>query len=64
MGKRELDEGVSEVFIPSLIKTSCWRKGTRILWVYIRILRILFPDIPDRNPETPVLAETLLKILF
>jgi hypothetical protein len=44
MGKRELAEGVRGVFIPSLIKTSHWRKG-------IRILRTLSPDIPDRDPE-------------
>jgi hypothetical protein len=47
----ELAEGVWGVFIPSLTKTSRWRKGTRILRVYVRILRTLSPDIPDRDQE-------------
>jgi hypothetical protein len=41
-----------------------WWKVTRILRVYVRILRTLFPDIPDIDSETPILAETLSKILF
>jgi hypothetical protein len=41
-----------------------WWKGTRILRVYVQILRTLFPDILDRNPQTPVLTETLSKFHF
>jgi hypothetical protein len=57
MGKRELVKGVRGVFVPSLTKTSSWRKGTRILQVYVRILRRLFPDILGRDPETPPLVK-------
>jgi hypothetical protein len=45
-------KGYGRVFIPSLTKTSLWWKGTRILRVYVRIL---FSNIPDRDPETPPL---------
>jgi hypothetical protein len=45
------------VFIPSLTKTSRWWKGTRILRVYVRILRTFFPDIPERDPETLLLVK-------
>jgi hypothetical protein len=64
MCKSPLTEGVWGVFIPSLTKTSRWWKSIQILRVYIRILRILFPDIPDRDLETPVLAETLSVIIL
>jgi hypothetical protein len=64
MGKRVLAEGVRGVFVLSLIQTSRWRKYTRILRVYVRILWTLLPDILDRDPEIPVLAETLSKYHF
>jgi hypothetical protein len=41
MSKRALNEGVSGVFIPLSQKTSRWVKDTRILRVYVRILRTL-----------------------
>jgi hypothetical protein len=39
MGKREVNEGVWGVFIPPLTEISHWEKDTRILRVYVRILR-------------------------
>jgi hypothetical protein len=60
MGKIVLVEGVPGVFIPSLTKTSRWWKGIRILRVYVRIIRILFPDIWDGDLETPPLGKGYL----
>jgi hypothetical protein len=41
MSKRELNEGVWGYLFPLSQKTSRWVKDTRILWVYVRILRTL-----------------------
>jgi hypothetical protein len=40
MSKREVNERVWGVFIPPLTETSRYEKDTRILRVYVRILRI------------------------
>jgi hypothetical protein len=39
ISKRGRNEGVWGYLYPHSQKTSCWEKGTRILRIYIRILR-------------------------